>query len=137
MKGTAKTSAGKSAAAQESMPRSIVDDVFGMTVMQRTQCLSGAPAERTRHSRSFQVSSQSYVLVACLHLCCFSLPSEHEHDCVMILSHAVLVCISFRWSYSIRQPLSGHQYLALLLLLTVRRPAKARHPQRGPPLLTS
>ena len=46
-----------SAGEPEAGPRSIMDEVFGMTVLQRTQCLAGPPAERTRESRSFQVGA--------------------------------------------------------------------------------
>ena len=34
---------------------SSVDRIFGMKTVQRTQCLTGAPDERLRHSRTFQV----------------------------------------------------------------------------------
>ena len=34
---------------------SALDRIFGMDTVQRTQCLTGAPDERLRHSRTFQV----------------------------------------------------------------------------------
>ena len=38
---------------------SSVDRIFGMKTVQRTQCLTGAPDERMRHSRTFQVCCSS------------------------------------------------------------------------------
>lgn len=41
---------------------SCVDRMFGMKTVQRTQCLTGAPDERMRHSRTFQVCCSSCLL---------------------------------------------------------------------------
>ena len=47
------------ASASDSLPAaamSPVDGIFGMKTVQRTQCLTGAPDERHRESRTFQVA---------------------------------------------------------------------------------
>ena len=41
---------------------SSVDRIFGMKTVQRTQCLTGAPDERLRHSRTFQVWYRSILV---------------------------------------------------------------------------
>ena len=38
---------------------SVVDRIFSMKTVQRTQCLTGAPDERLRYSRTFQVCCTS------------------------------------------------------------------------------